>query len=532
MNPASGAAGKAATMNHNRAIAKPETNPNLTQRYCDGYVIKPLAGTNGAFLDRFGVKLKNDKIAARFWASSLWQSGGMMDRQSRLGQMRSLTRGCILLLGVSGCAFYHSAPLDLKSTLQPSLTLLNRGPINGSYISVTSPLSAPRLAALAVLNDPDLIAARAQHGVAKADLFSAGLLPDPSLTGGFAALISGPGSAPAISGSLSEDVAALITYSVNKSAAKAGLEQVDASILWQEWQVASQAEQLAVSVAADRRIVKSLQQDRAALAAVNNATSRLVASGNLTISASAASLAALAATDTALNSAIQTQQHDSDQLDALLGLQPGVPIDVIPPTVPPIGQAEADHALATLAARRPDLIALRYGYLQADARLRAAILTQFLPVSLGVAGGSDTSKVVSVGPQVTLNLPIFNRNRGVIATAGASRAALSAQFNAGLAAASGGAQSLLRSIALLKSQSMIADREAAEAAGVAAQAQSAFANGALDALSAVNLQTAAADRTREAITLRAQLLTARLSLATLLAIGLPPVAASDLKASS
>ncbi|MDE8347683.1 MAG: TolC family protein [Acidocella sp.] len=448
------------------------------------------------------------------------------------GQALTVICAGIMAVSLSGCAAYHSAPLNLYSPLKTSLSRLNRGPVGGKFIPVTGRLSAPDLAALAVLNDPDLVAARAQHGVAKAELLSAGLLPDPTLTGGFAALLSGPGSAPAISGSLTEDVAALITYSVNKSAAQAGLAQVDASILWQEWQVASQAEQLVVSLAADRRIVSTLEQDRAALAAVNAETSHLVTSGNLTIAASSASLAALAGTDTALNSAIQTQQRDANQLDALLGLQPGVAVSVILPEIPPIGQAEADQALATLAMRRPDLIALRYGYRQADARLRAAILTQFLPVSLGVAGGSDTSKVVSVGPQVTLNLPIFNRNRGVIATAQATRAVLKAQFSASLAAASGGAQSLLATIALLQSQSKAADRAAAQATGIAAQAQTAFAEGTLDALSAVNLQTAAADRTREAITLRAELLNARLSLATLLAIGLPPVAASDLKASS
>jgi hypothetical protein len=83
-------------------------------------------------------------------------------------------------------------------------------------IRVNAPLSVRRVAVLAVLNDPDLIAARAQHNMAQAELLSAGLLPDAVISGGFTALIGGPGDASAISGSLMQDVSALITYSVNR----------------------------------------------------------------------------------------------------------------------------------------------------------------------------------------------------------------------------------------------------------------------------------------------------------------------------
>lgn len=107
------------------------------------------------------------------------------------------------------------------------------------------------MAALAVLNDSDLIAARTQHGAGEADLLSAGLLPDPSITAGFAALMSGPASLPALSGGLAQDISTLITYQVTVKAAKAGLAQVDAGILWQEWQVANQVEAFCIALGAD-----------------------------------------------------------------------------------------------------------------------------------------------------------------------------------------------------------------------------------------------------------------------------------------
>jgi outer membrane protein TolC len=248
------------------------------------------------------------------------------------------------------------------------------------------------------------------------------------------------------------------------------------------------------------------------------------------ISASSASLAALAATDTALNNAEQILAQDKAQLDSLLGLQPGVDIQATPPDAAPIDPAAADQAIATLASRRPDLIALRYGYQKADAGLRAAIMSQFLPVSVGVADGSDTSKIVSAGPQISLNLPLFNRNRGAIAAASATRTQLAAQFAANLASAAGEAKALQASIVLLQSQNQAAEVNANAAAQSAREAQTEFATGNLDALAAVDIEIAAADRQREAIALKTQLLTARLSLATLLGIGLPPLAAPEMVA--
>lgn len=429
-----------------------------------------------------------------------------------------------LFLGLAGCALYHPAPLDLHDPLQASVAGLRDQLPGGGAVALGGALSLPDVAALAVLNDPDLVAARAQRGVGEADLLSAGLLPDPSVSAGFAALLSGPGSMPSLAGGLSEDVSALVTYRVNMRAAKAGLAQVNAQILWQEWQVASQAEQLCIMLDGDARAIATLRADHNSLAQVNEATQAQVAAHNLTVAAQSVSMADLAAVDSALNTAVQTRDQDRNQLDALLGLQPGTNVAVALTPVQPLNPAAVERAIGSLAQRRPDLIALRFGYEQADAKLRGAILAQFLPVSIGATGGRDTSNVWSAGPQVSLSLPLFNRNRGAIAQASATRAQLAAQFEANLASADAGARALVARIALLQGESAAADTQAAAAAKIAAQAQSAFANGALDASSAAGLQSAATSREREAIALRVQLLTARLSLETLLGLGLPPIA--------
>ncbi len=428
--------------------------------------------------------------------------------------------GCWVL---AACAAYHPAPLVTIPHLHSQLGTLCLTRPDGGAISVAAPLSLPDVAALAVLNDPDLIAARAQHDVADAELLSAGLPPDPSISGGFGALLGGPGSMPSIAAGLTQDVSGLITYKANRQAAKAGLAQVDAGILWQEWQVASQAEQLAVNLEADQAIIASLRQEVALLGPIDAATQVQIAQSNQTMVDGATSLAALGTAQSALDAAMQTSAHDHDQLDALLGLLPGTAVPLAPVAVLPPAPGILAPEIATLAQRRPDLIALRYGYTQADARLRAAILTQFLPISLGVAGGRDTSGVNTVGPQVTLTLPLFNHGRGAIAAASATRAALAAQYQASLASAAGGAQALYASILLLQTQAATAEAQAEEVATTATSARQAFTAGQISAPAFAILQSGADERQRTAIALRAQLQTAEISLATMLGLGLPPL---------
>ncbi|OYV40652.1 MAG: hypothetical protein B7Z81_01850 [Acidocella sp. 20-61-6] len=416
--------------------------------------------------------------------------------------------GCGGCLG--GCTVYHAAPLPAASDFVASP-------------SATQPLTPARVAALALQHDPVLVAARMQHGLAAAELLAAGLPPDPVISGDFAALLSGPGAMPSISAALSQDVSALLTYSVNRRAAKSGLAQVDAGVLWQEWQVAAQAEQLCVTLRADDATLVSLRADDAALIQLADSMQVQIKQGNLTLADQTSVQAALANVQGALNAATATTAQDQDQLDALLNLAPGTILSLAAAPLPAISAREAKAALASLTKRRPDLIALRYGYEQADAKLRAAILNQFLPVSLGASGGRDTSGVVGVGPQISLTLPLFSRNRPAIAAAGAARAALRAQYQASLDGAVSGVLSLRATILTLRTEAAQADMAAQTAQQAAAQARAAYTVGALDARAETDLIIAAGERIRAATALHDQLDTATLSLATLAGIGLPPV---------
>lgn len=425
---------------------------------------------------------------------------------------------------LGGCASYHAQPLSERSTLAPSVAALNRTRPGALPISAESALTLADVARLAVQNSPDLRAAREQRGVAQAQVVQAGLLPDPVLSGSYNLLLGGPGVANAIGASLTGDITALITLSARRRAAREAARQVDASLVWQEWQTISRAQTLVVDLVQQDRLLQSFRRTLALLTDRASTTTRAVAQGNATLQMLAPDVAAVTGLQTQLEAAILAQEQRWQSLDALLGLEPHVrPLLANDVSVPAIGRDEAAGMLAGLPQRRPDLIALQLGYRSQEANLRAAVLAQFPALTLGPNYGNDTSRVLSAGPSVSVALPLFNRNQGVIAIQSATRDQLRAEYAARLATASGGAQALLANVDLLERQLAVSQAGLGQAERLASGAERALHGGLLDELSYVQLITARLEKERQIIVLEQQLLEIRIALATLLGAGLPPV---------
>ena len=73
-----------------------------------------------------------------------------------------------------------------------------------------------------------------------------------------------------------------MTLSSVRDSARASAEQVDAQILWQEWQVIGQARLLAVDIIEAERVLALLARNRDLLAARYNKSQQAVAAGNET----------------------------------------------------------------------------------------------------------------------------------------------------------------------------------------------------------------------------------------------------------
>lgn len=420
-----------------------------------------------------------------------------------------------LASALAGCAHYTAALLAAAPTLAPSA-----GAAGVPY----RPLAIDEVVALAVARAPDLVAARAKRGVGEATLLQAGVLPNPQLSGSFLPLISGAGTVPAWSFGLAQDVKALLVYRPKLRSARAAARQVDADLLWQEWQVASQARQLATDLVVREQGRPLLEQAFGLLQHRYQVMQAALAAGNATLVTASPSVVGYQDARAKLQALDQAQLQTRHKLNALLGFAPDVVLplaNIAPPDSLDI--AAVRRALPTLPDRRPDLLALRFGYASQDQTLRAAILAQFPDFVLGGAIASDNSRVINAGPNATLGLPLFDRNQGNIAVARATRAQLRAEYAARLDSVVGEVGALLAETDQLRAQLAIVERDLPAARRTAERAGAAFGRSLLDERAYVDLITARFAKEQEVLALQLDLIGRRIAIDALTGAGLPGV---------
>lgn len=351
---------------------------------------------------------------------------------------RATVVGAALLL--AGCAHYQPSVLRESSDIlsAPDLALIStdaakidRPFLTPQAIDLSQPLTPNALAILAVLENPDLKALRIKAGVNDAQVFAARLLPDPTIQGSFDKLISGPDTLNGFGAQLGIDLNMLRLRGVARRSGEASKRQVRLDLAWAEWQAAGQARLLGVRVLA--------LTDQLALAR----QSELSAQKLLEASSRAAGRGDIAASDldtrrqAALDSGDRARLTERDlvtargELNKQLGLPPETVLrlapDLAPMRPPPVVELVREALV-----RRLDLQALRAGYEVGEAGLHTAVLEQFPALSLTLAGARDTAGNLTLGPQVGMTLPLWNRNRGNIAIARATRAQLAAEYDARL----------------------------------------------------------------------------------------------------
>lgn len=349
--------------------------------------------------------------------------------------------GLYLLAGLlAGCAHYAPSPLPSPSVVlaAPDLRLItadaqkiDRPYLNPEPVNLATPLTPNDLAILAVLLNPDLKALRAKSGVTDAQAFAAGLLPDPTFQASFDKLLSGPDVYNGLAAQIGFDLTQLRTRAVTRASGEASKRQVRLDLAWAEWQAAGQARLLGARVLSlTNQLSIALESARSA-EALFEVSSRAAGRGDI----SGTDLDTRRQAFLDASSKARTAQHDliaaRSDLNKELGLPPDIHLTLAPakePAPPPPAELIVRRALSD----RLDLQALKAGYEVAEAGLHVAILEQFPNLSLTLASARDTANNITVGPQVGFTLPLWNRNRGNIAIAGATRAQLKAEYEARL----------------------------------------------------------------------------------------------------
>src|SRR5215469_587548 len=149
------------------------------------------------------------------------------------------------LLALSACSTYHPLPLpahtdlgDSVDALRIDVSRLEVEPLKPVRIDPRQGFTPIAVAVLAVLNNPDLRAKRAALGVSGAEVFAAGLLPDPQLASNVDKPIAGVDKSTGFGLSPSIDLAALLAVADNKRIARYTARQANLDVLWAEWTTA------------------------------------------------------------------------------------------------------------------------------------------------------------------------------------------------------------------------------------------------------------------------------------------------------
>jgi cobalt-zinc-cadmium efflux system outer membrane protein len=423
----------------------------------------------------------------------------------------------ILLLG--GCASYQPKPLPLSINLSQNVDQL-RKLTSVSRIVPEGGLSLTEVAIFAVRNNPDLKAQRMQLGITRAQLFSVGLLPDPQLSANLDHPTgSVPGTVNAFGIGLGYDIIPLINRGARVDSAQQAEQQVRLDLLWQEWQVSQQARALAVRLAGERQQIALLQEMRDLYQERYQRSGEAVARGDLTLGVAGTDLAALLDTLSQINQLEQTSNDTRHALNLLMGLVPDAPLEIRLPPMPrlPDGQA-LSRELQTLPQRRPDLLALQTGYHSQEAKVRAAILSQFPSFSIGITRARDTGSLYTTGFNIGLNMPLFSGNRGAIAVERATREHLREEYQARLDQAAVDVDKLIRLQSIVAAQQMQLNEYVPTLKEMVDRGREAYQHGDIDALTFLNMENTWVSKRLEQISLDQTQRNNLIALQTLLAM--------------
>jgi len=246
----------------------------------------------------------------------------------------------LFILAVAiGCTTYHPMPITSEAVdgkLQPPdmaelrilASKINHPILPPVEMNPNEGLTPNGAAVLAVLLNPSLRAIRDQRAVSSAQVFDAGLLPDPDLTFSLDVPTGGDtaGRVNAYGLGLDWNVTSLISRTAKVGEAKARREAVDLDIAWQEWQVAQGAKAAVYQLASLQSQIALLEQVRQSMAENLAHIQRAVADGSMTVDTLNTAQAANSRANESLLELEKQADHQRLKLMRLIGLPAGTQI--------------------------------------------------------------------------------------------------------------------------------------------------------------------------------------------------------------
>lgn len=334
-----------------------------------------------------------------------------------------------LLLCLAGCAVedlrpdYESARnLVLATTGEEDVFDPEAPPLSAEQIQAVldGGLSLDEALQLALLNNRRLQADFMGLGVSRADFVQSGLLRNPSL--GISFLFPSGGGRTRLAGDLAQDVTDLWRIPSQRLAAEAGMEQrlLELSQSAGELVVDTKAAYLQCVAARETRLVSddNSAAARQALQAVRDRVSAGVATEtevnlqqSIALGAEIQARRSEQAEASTMRRLAALLSLDGDLLEVALTDELGVPLSDL---------ADREQLVARARSGRLDVRALAAALAAAEARVAVERDRSLPEVTAGLAaerpeGGASTDLLV--GPALTVELPIFDRNEAQISRA-------------------------------------------------------------------------------------------------------------------
>ena len=351
--------------------------------------------------------------------------------------MRTFGFVCFIALLTTGCTRYQPKPLEERKILEDlrALTLESAAVSSSSSDSEafdpSDGLSEDEAVSLALSLNPGLGAQRAAKGVAEAQLLAAGLYPDPELD---ARWIS-RGDGTVLEGSLLQALSLTGERGLRRQRARLRIEEVNLELASVEWKLVQEVRHAFADLLVSEEAVRIAQADlelRLKVASLIQTRQELGAATLLETHLSA--LDAVQQRRVVLSEGIR-RDLARQELNRLIGVGPGTPYPLQVAGDPwAILKLPGPERLEELALiRRPDLAAARMAYEQSEKGLQLATRGQYPRLRIGPTYGEEEGES-GLGIAASVEIPMWNRNRGEIAEKLAERARLAEEFRARIAA--------------------------------------------------------------------------------------------------
>jgi len=398
--------------------------------------------------------------------------------------------GVVGLAVLSGCSTYQKKPLPKTDNLVKSVSDLQLSQVKKRGV-LAPVLSLKEVEFLTLINNPDLRILRKKQAVSGAQLYAAGLLPDPQISTNYdVAQSSSPGVVNAWGIGMAYDIVPLITRQARLDSASYAHDKFSQTVLWQEWQMVQKSKILYIQAILLSQKIALVKKSLALFQQRYQKSNLALKQGNTTLDVTSTDLTAVVDATSKLNQLMQSYHTVKYDLHTLLGLAPTAPLNLgkLPKYLPIFSSSEINKRLKSVAKIRPDLKALQLGYLSQEEKVRAAILAQFPSISIGFNHVSDTGALVTNGLGVTLNLPIFSGNKGNIAQQRATREVLRQQYQVQLGQTKQDVAKLLDRQQLIILQQKLLANYVPILEIISKKATRVYKQGAFDALTFLNIE--------------------------------------------